>query len=129
MGPSRILCVVSTVNEFQEQASVLKAEIPNTEAALLFGEASFVPADQALSARNGILAGPQEGPPTHVQDIYHPGRKLHSAHGIDRQAVEHGIDKDKASLVIEEASPPPCEVLIYACDDWSVGSKVQLLIG
>jgi hypothetical protein len=68
-GPSRTLCVVSTVNEFLEQASVLKAEIPNTEAALFFGEASFVPADQALSARDRFLTGPQEGPPTRVQGI------------------------------------------------------------
>jgi hypothetical protein len=72
---------------------------------------------------------PKKSPSGRVQRIDHSLRKLHRSHGVDRETVENGIDKDQAPLVVQKASPPAGQIPIGTRDQRREGRYFELLMG
>ena len=96
---------------------------------LLFRLANLFPGDQALRARDMVLARPQKGPSAAIKRIQCALGKKERRHGIDQLAVYHTVDQHSPAHRVQQGALPPGQVSVGLADQRGKGTEAKLVTG
>jgi hypothetical protein len=87
--PAGVISSKKLVDEFHQQAKVLKLKIFHPEPALVFGSLDYVPSNQAFGPVATVLSGPEESTTSLVNGFDDRLRHIERGHVMQRKSAEN----------------------------------------